>query len=186
MRVIAATNKDIGKEVKDGNFRQDLFYRLNVIHLNIPPLRERKEDIPLLTNAFVREFCAKYDKTNLEISESVMSVLQSSEWEGNIRELRNAIEHAVAMEAHNKLVLDDLPVSIYKKQDVPMERNYDPTQMHFSEAKDAFEKQYVEHLLEMCGGDVSKAAEVSGIKRPNLYDKFNKHKIDVNRFRKNS
>ncbi|MBN2017524.1 MAG: sigma-54-dependent Fis family transcriptional regulator [Candidatus Cloacimonetes bacterium] len=186
VRVITATNKDIEKEVKEGKFRQDLFYRLNVIHLNIPPLRERKEDIPLLTNTFVREFSIKYDKKNLEISESVMSVLQSSDWEGNIRELKNAVEHAVAMAAHNKIVLDDLPLSIYQKYDVKMERYYDPTHMYFSEAKDAFEKQYVEHLLKMCEGDVSKAAKLSGIKRPNLYDKFNKHNINVDKFRKKS
>ena len=187
VRVIASTNKNIEDEVREGNFRMDLYYRLNVIHLKIPPLRERREDILLLTNAFIREFSDKYDKPNLEISDTVISVLLSCEWEGNIRELKNAIEHAVAMTVHNKIVLEDLPGTIYKKQDVNGENDLTyVVNLPFSEAKDAFEKSYVETLLKKCGGDVSKAAELSGIKRPNLYEKFNKHNIDVNTFRNNS
>ena len=186
VRVIASTNKDIEKEVKDGNFRQDLYYRLNVIHLHIPPLRERREDIPLLTNAFVQEFREKYDKSNLEISDTVMSILISQEWEGNIRELKNTIEHAVAMATHNKIVLEDLPGNIYMRHEVVENKSNHLTNLSFSEAKDAFEKNYVEELLKKCDGDVSKAAELSGIKRPNLYEKFNKHNIDVNTFRNNS
>ena len=186
VRVIASTNKDIEKEVKDGNFRQDLYYRLNVIHLHIPPLRERREDIPLLTNAFVQEFREKYDKSNLEISDTVMSILISQEWEGNIRELKNTIEHAVAMATHNKIVLEDLPGNIYMRHEVVENKSNHLTNLSFSEAKDAFEKNYVEELLKKCDGDVSKASEMSGIKRPNLYEKFNKHNIDVNTFRNNS
>ncbi|MCD6329276.1 MAG: sigma-54-dependent Fis family transcriptional regulator [Candidatus Cloacimonetes bacterium] len=186
VRVITSTNKNIENEVKEGNFRRDLYYRLNIIHIHIPPLRERRDDIVLLANAFVREFAEKYEKPNLEISDSVMPVLLSCQWEGNIRELKNAIEHAVAMSAHNKIVLEDLPSTIYTKQDVNVDDNlsYNVNQP-FAEAKDAFEKNYVEKLLQKCGGDVSKAAELSGIKRPNLYEKFNKHNIDVNSFRKN-
>jgi len=186
VRIITSTNKDIEKEVKEGNFRQDLYYRLNVIHLHIPPLRERREDIPLLTNAFVREFKEKYDKPNLEISDTVMSVLISQEWEGNIRELKNAIEHAVAMATHNKMVLEDLPGNIYMRHEVVENKSNYLTNLSFSEAKDTFEKNYVEELLKKCDGDVSKAAETSGIKRPNLYEKFNKHNIDVNKFRNSS
>jgi len=186
VRVIASTNKDIEKEVKDGNSRQDLYYRLNVIHLHIPPLRERREDIPLLTNAFVQEFREKYDKSNLEISDTVMSILISQEWEGNIRELKNTIEHAVAMATHNKIVLEDLPGNIYMRHEVVENKSNHLTNLSFSEAKDAFEKNYVEELLKKCDGDVSKASEMSGIKRPNLYEKFNKHNIDVNTFRNNS
>lgn len=187
VRIIASTNKDIDEEVKEGNFRRDLYYRLNVIRLDIPPLRERLEDILLLTNAFVREFGEKYDKPNLEISDTVKSVLLSCEWEGNIRELKNTIEHAAAMATHNKIVLEDLPGTVYKKKDENGDNAlHNHTNLPFSDAKDAFEKNYVEKLLEKCGGDVSKAAELSGIKRPNLYEKFNKHKIDVNTFRNNS
>jgi len=187
VRIIASTNKDIEEEVKEGNFRMDLYYRLNVIRLDIPPLRERLEDILLLTNAFVREFGEKYDKPNLEISDTVMSVLLSCEWEGNIRELKNTIEHAVAMATHNKIVLEDLPGTVYKKKDENGDSAlHNHTNIPFADAKDAFEKNYVEKLLAKCGGDVSKAAELSGIKRPNLYEKFNKHKIDVNTFRNNS
>jgi len=186
VRIITSTNKDIEKEVKEGNFRQDLYYRLNVIHLHIPPLRERREDIPLLTNAFVREFKEKYDKPNLEISDTVMSVLISQEWEGNIRELKNAIEHAVAMATHNKMVLEDLPSNIYMKHEAVENNSNYLLNLSFSEAKDTFEKKYVEKILKKCNGDVTKASELSGIKRPNLYEKFNKHNIDVNKYRNNS
>jgi len=187
VRVITSTNKNIEDEVKEGNFRKDLYYRLNIIHIDIPPLRERRDDIVLLTNTFVREFAEKYEKPNLEISDTVMSVLLSCEWEGNIRELKNTIEHAVAMSAHNKIVLEDLPGTIYKKKDENGDSAlHNHTNLPFAEAKDAFEKNYVEKLLKKCGGDVSKAAELSGIKRPNLYEKFNKHNIDVNTFRNNS
>ncbi len=186
VRVITSTNKDIEKEVKEGNFRQDLYYRLNVIHLHIPPLRERRDDIPLITNAFVREFRDKYDKPNLEISDTVMSVLISQEWEGNIRELKNAIEHAVAMATHNKIVLEDLPGNIYMKHEAVENNSNNLVNLSFSEAKDTFEKKYVEEILKKCNGDVTKASELSGIKRPNLYEKFNKHNIDVNKFRNNS
>ncbi|MBC8383658.1 MAG: sigma-54-dependent Fis family transcriptional regulator [Candidatus Cloacimonetes bacterium] len=186
VRIITSTNKDIEKEVKDGNFRQDLYYRLNVIHLHIPPLRERREDIPLLTNAFLREFREKYDKSNLEISDTVMSVLISREWEGNIRELKNTIEHAVAMATHNKIVLEDLPGDLYMKLGAVENKSNNLVNLSFSEAKDTFEKNYVEEILIKCNGDVTKASELSGIKRPNLYEKFNKHNIDVNKYRNNS
>lgn len=186
VRVIASTNKDIEKEVKDRTFRQDLYYRLNVIHLRVPPLRERREDIPLLTNAFTREFAEKYDKPGLEISEPVISAFNYHSWEGNVRELRNAIEHAVAMARHNKILLEDLPRNIYDSQEAHDDKLDVYFHRHFSEAKDLFEKNYIEALLTKCDGDVTKAAEISGIKRPNLYDKFNKHNIDVNNFRKNS
>ncbi len=183
VRVIASTNKDIENEVKEGHFRQDLFYRLNVINLRVPSLRERREDIPLLTNAFVREFAERYEKPHLEIAEPVMSALSFYNWDGNVRELRNAIEHAVAMSTHSKILLEDLPRNIYESQD-----SYDNVldvyfHKQFSDAKDLFEKNYIETLLKRCKGDVTKAAEISGIKRPNLYDKFNKHDIDVNSYR---
>lgn len=186
VRVIASTNKDIDKEVKEGRFRQDLYYRLNVIHLRVPTLRERREDIPLLANAFVREFAQKYNKQGLEISEPVMSALNYHTWEGNVRELRNAIEHAVAMATHNKILLEDLPMNIYDYHDARDNKLDLYFHQQFSKAKDLFEKKYIEVLLTKCNGDVTKAAEISGIKRPNLYDKFNKHNIDVNNFRKNS
>ncbi|MCK9334762.1 MAG: sigma-54 dependent transcriptional regulator, partial [Candidatus Cloacimonetes bacterium] len=96
-RIIAATNKDLQKMVAEGSFREDLFYRLNVITLNIPPLRERRDDIKILANAFVKEFCTKYGKTELKISPGVLSMLFRHRWSGNIRELRNAMEHAVVL-----------------------------------------------------------------------------------------
>ena len=186
VRIITSTNKDILEEVKEGRFRQDLYYRLNVIHFRIPTLRERREDIPLLTNAFVREFSEKYDKPTLEISEPVMSAFEYHNWEGNVRELRNAVEHAVAMANHNRILIEDLPSNFHVTQDASEDHFEVYFNKPFSDAKDLFEKNYIETLLKKSEGDVTKAAEISGIRRPNLYEKFNKHNIDVNNFRNNS
>jgi DNA-binding NtrC family response regulator len=187
VRIIAATNKNIEEEVKNGNFREDLYYRLNVINIHIPPLRERVEDIKLLANVFVKEFAEKYDKKGLTISEPVMSILTTREWKGNIRELKNSIEHAVALATHNKIIPADLPAYIYqsgKTLVTPLSLNL--ISLPFAKAKEKFEKNYVEELINNCNGDVTKAAEISNIKRQNLYDKFKRYNIDINKYRKNN
>ncbi len=185
VRIIAATNKNIEEEVSNGNFREDLYYRLNVIHIHIPPLRERQEDIKLLANAFVNEFAEKYKKPGLKISEPVISILITREWKGNVRELKNTIEHAVAMTEHNKIIPQDLPGTIYN-----FTGEHDRDQLipnlntPFPQLKDNFEKNYIIELLKMVKGDVSKAARISEIKRQNLYEKFKKYEIDPSTFRK--
>lgn len=187
VRIITATNKIIEEEVKKENFREDLFYRLNVINIHIPPLRERVEDIKLLANTFVNEFSEKYDKKNLQFSEPVMSILTTSEWKGNIRELKNSIEHAVALAAHNKIIPEDLPSHIYEQKVSSgniSAQNF--MYLPFAKAKEEFEKSYIEGLMENCNGDVTKAANISQIKRQNIYDKFKKYEIDINRYRKNN
>ena len=187
VRIITATNKNIEEEVKNGNFREDLYYRLNVINIHIPPLRERVEDIKLLANAFVNEFAERYNKKELQLSDSVMSILTTREWKGNIRELRNAMEHAVALASHNKIMPEDLPDHIYQNK-IPSKNMSVQNFMHlpFAEAKEEFEKSYIERLIKNCNGDVTKAASISQIKRQNIYDKFKKYHIDINRYRKNN
>ncbi|MCF7815157.1 MAG: sigma-54 dependent transcriptional regulator [Candidatus Cloacimonetes bacterium] len=182
VRIIAASNLDILKEVQKGNFREDLYYRLNVIGINIPPLRERMEDIKLLANEFVQDFGKKYKKKELKISDQVMNLLLTRDWNGNVRELKNVIEHAVALCMHDTLILEDLPSHIFQTDDRKFyKRKYD--NLTFAKAKESFEKQYVERMLKMFDGDVTKVANFSKIKRPNLYDKFKKYDIDPNDFR---
>jgi DNA-binding NtrC family response regulator len=186
VRIITATNKDLEEEIINGKLREDLYYRINVINLHIPPLRERMEDIKLLTRSFVTEFCKKYNKPDLKISDAVFSILSINEWKGNIRELRNALEHAVALADHDTILSEDLPASIninHKQNDRGYTRNYDNLQ--FSTAKDIFEKTYIENLMNKCQGDVTKASKISDIKRQNLYEKFKKYNLDPNSFRIN-
>lgn len=184
VRIIAASNQSFEEEVEKGNFREDLYYRLNVITIHIPPLRERIEDIKLLANTFVKTFAEKYEKPNLTISEPAMSILLTIEWKGNVRELKNAIEHAVALSTHNKIVPEDLPEHIYKNSDfLEYTPIYNILQLPFPLAKVNFEKTYIEKLLNKTNGDVKKAAEISKIKRQKLYEKFKKLDIDPKQFR---
>ena len=184
VRIIAASNLNFEKEVRKGNFREDLYYRLNVIDLHIPPLRERREDIKILANTFAKTFAEKYEKTNLTISEPAMSILLTREWKGNVRELKNAIEHAVALSNHDKIVPEDLPEHIYQNSDfldnTPI---YNMFQLPFPRAKVNFEKMYIEELLNKTNGDVTKAADISKIKRQKLYEKFKKLDLDPKKFR---
>src|SRR4029079_4384041 len=112
VRVIAATNKNLENLVAEGKFRDDLYFRLNVVHLTMPPLRERKEDIPLLVRSFLRHFCKENDKPLLEITADAMNALLTHSWPGNVRELRTAIEHGGVMARGSKLTLRDLPPNV--------------------------------------------------------------------------
>ena len=183
--MITASNKDIEDEVKNGNFREDLYYRLNVLKLHIPPLRERKDDIPFLAREFTREFSEKHNKPIKDISEPALSLLMNYSWKGNVRELKNAIEHAVILATYNLLLPKDLPATIY---DSGKFENNDSSEnklflLQFQEAKEIFEKEYVLNLLKRCKGDVTYAAEISGIKRQNLYEKFSKYGISPGNYR---
>ncbi|MCK4695470.1 MAG: sigma-54-dependent Fis family transcriptional regulator, partial [Candidatus Cloacimonetes bacterium] len=177
VRIIAATNKNLEDEIINRKFREDLYYRLNVINIHIPPLRERIEDIKLLANAFINEFSEKHKKKGLKISKPVMSLLTAYDWKGNVRELKNAMEHAVALTSHNMIMPEDLPYHIYFNQESKGQN------LPFSEAKEIFEKGYIVGLLSYCKGDVTKAATISGIKRQNIYEKFKRYSIDPAKYR---
>ncbi|MDA3813353.1 MAG: sigma-54 dependent transcriptional regulator [Candidatus Cloacimonetes bacterium] len=186
VRIIAATNKDLSEEVEKGNFREDLLYRLNVIGLHIPPLRERIEDVKLLVSKFTSEFSKKYKKQELKISNAALSILLNQQWKGNIRELKNAIEHSVALASHDTIIPEDLPDNIFKRDS----KESDSSAAHFlslpyPEAKREFEKAYIETVMNKYDGDVTKVSIISGIKRQNLYDKFKRYQINPDDFRKN-
>ena len=183
VRIITATNKLIEEEIEAKNFREDLYYRLNIINIKIPPLRERVEDIKILANAFMNEFSEKHGKQNLTISEPAMSILLANEWKGNVRELKNAIEHAVALCSHTKIMPEDLPDNIFQDNINLVDPLQNYLNLPFNHAKENFEKKYIEELLVKHKGDVTKVATISKIKRQNLYEKFKKYDIDLKKFR---
>lgn len=186
VRIITASNKDIKEEVENQNFREDLFYRLNVIHFHIPPLRERPEDIPVLIHFFLKLFADKHSKPVQTFSDVAMSVMTNYEWRGNVRELKNAVEHSVILSRHEAIMPEDLPANIYTSVDISKAPSISEklSYLPFFQARDLFEQQYLNKLLERHHGDVTKAAENSGIKRQNLYEKFTKHSIDPKKYRR--
>lgn len=180
-RIIAATNKDIKAQVEQGLFREDLYYRLNVININIPPLKDRKDDIKLLTNAFVLEFREKYHKPDITISPAVMNILLNNKWQGNVRELRNAIEHAIILAEHSIIQPEDLPENI-----LPHKSNIDLpelSELKWSQAKEEFTREYLIALFEKTKGNISSVSQISGIPRENIYRKCKQLDIDPNEFR---
>ncbi len=186
VRIIAATNKSLSEEVENGNFREDLLYRLNVINLHIPPLRERVEDIKLLVIKFISEFSNRYKKQELKISNVALSILLNQQWKGNIRELKNTIEHSVALASHDTIIPEDLPDHIYKQESKKINSTSSLfLDLPYPKAKSEFEKAYIENLMKQYKGDVTKVSKISNIKRQNLYEKFKRYDINPNDFRKN-
>lgn len=174
VRIIAATNKDLIKEVEEGRFREDLFYRLNVVNIEIPPLRERKEDIPILADMFLDEYIKEYDKKLKYIDVEVINYLIDYEWKGNVRELKNVIERSVLFADSNEEILlkKHLPEEITGiKLD---EEIKDRTDMSLKN----YEKIIIENTLKKYDGNKTKAADVLGIKRQTLYNKIKEYEID--------
>jgi two-component system nitrogen regulation response regulator NtrX len=168
-RVIAATNKDLEDEISKGNFREDLFYRLNVIPFYVPPLRERKEDIPLLAKHFLREFSQTYHRRPKEISDEAIATLARYTWPGNVRELRNLIERVVIMNpAVARLERKHLPSLIYRDSG---RRNLGEfSSLHAARA--SYERDYILKKLDENTGNVARTAEVLGLERSHLYRKM--------------
>src|SRR3954453_6653903 len=127
VRLVAATNKDLAKLVAEGKFRDDLYFRLNVVHITMPPLRERKEDIPLLVRGFLRHFCKQNEKPLLELTSEAMNLLLNYDWPGNVRELRTAIEHGVVMATGPKITVRDLPMAVRQAAGTTLPRGISPS-----------------------------------------------------------
>jgi two-component system nitrogen regulation response regulator NtrX len=169
VRVIAATNKDLEDEISKGNFREDLFYRLNVIPFYVPPLRERKEDIPLLAKHFLREFSQTYNRRPKEMAEDALDALVRYTWPGNVRELRNLIERIVIMNpAVAKLERKHLPALVYR--DGSRRSLGEFSSLH--EGRASFERDYILKKLDENHGNVARTAEVLGLERSHLYRKM--------------
>ncbi len=165
VRVLSATNKPLESLIENGNFRADLFYRLNVIPFQIPPLRERLEDIPLLVEHFNQKFSLEYGKRLKNFTKEAIEALQNYSWLGNVRELRNTIERVVIMTQKQKINADDLPQT--NQTDEPPASSFRfPS---FKEATDAYQREFILHKLTEAEGNVSKAAELMGVDRSHLY-----------------
>jgi two-component system nitrogen regulation response regulator NtrX len=164
VRVIAATNKRLDSEIEQGNFRADLFYRLNVIPFELPPLRDRLEDVPLLVEHFNQKFSRAYGRKPKQFAGDVIEELQNYSWPGNVRELKNTIERVVIMHPGVKISASDLPP--HGKEEPPAASFRFPS---FKEATDAYHREFIQKKLVEAEGNVSRAAELMGVDRSHLY-----------------
>jgi two-component system nitrogen regulation response regulator NtrX len=164
VRLIAATNKLLDIEIEQGNFRADLFYRLNVIPFELPPLRDRLEDVPSLVEYFNKNFSQAYGKKPKQFMSEAIEELQNYSWPGNVRELRNTIERVVIMHPGTKVAASDLPPQ--GKEEPPAASFRFPS---FKEATEAYHREFIQRKLEEADGNVSRAAELMGVDRSHLY-----------------
>jgi DNA-binding NtrC family response regulator len=173
VRIIAATNADLLQRVKEGRFREDLYYRLNVIEITMPPLRERRDDIPLLITHYLAEFSKESGKNIKDVDYEAMQALMAYDWPGNIRELRNSIERAVVLAEGEALTIHDLPDKL---------RTLDVEGVATSslrQALDGFEREYIKRSLAENKGNKETTAGKLGIDLVTLYRKLKKLKIEV-------
>jgi two-component system response regulator GlrR len=175
VRVIVATNKDLEEEIREGKFREDLFYRIHVIPIHLPPLRDRKEDIPPLVEIFLRDFTKRMNKNVKGLTPDAMQRLMLYDWPGNVRELKNTMEYAVAM-TRQSLITEEF---ILRTKDDPNK----PVKP-LKEARAEFEKTYLRNLLEVTGGNVSKAADLARKYRADFYNLLRKYDISPGEFKK--
>jgi two-component system nitrogen regulation response regulator NtrX len=168
VRVLAATNKNLEEEIERGNFREDLFYRLNVIPFFVPPLRDRREDIPLLADYFLREFTTAYGRKPKELTPEAYGLLAEYHWPGNVRELRNLIERIVIMNPQVRVDARHVPLHASRR---PAERAADRFGS-LQEVREAAEREYILKKMEETSGNVTRAAELLGLERSNLYRKM--------------
>jgi two-component system nitrogen regulation response regulator NtrX len=176
VRVIAATNKSLEKAIQAGSFREDLFYRLNVIPFHVPPLRERREDVPILARAFAEEFCAESGMGAKTITPRAMTALQNHPWPGNVRELRNLIERLVLLTPGPKIRPEDLPEEIRSGV-----RGPELEAATLEDARRAFERDFLRERLREHGWNISRTAEAIGIARESLSRKMRQFGIRVPR-----
>jgi DNA-binding NtrC family response regulator len=179
VRVIAATNKDIEKAVAEGRFREDLYYRLSVFPLTIPPLRDRTEDIPLLVDFFVKKYCAETKTSPKSISPEALEAMMKRSWKGNVRELENTIERAVILCEGNVIATDHISLSPASRsgfsQDIPMTGTLEETA---KEALRLAETQRIRKALADTKGNKSRAAEVLRVSYKTLLTKIREYRID--------
>jgi two-component system response regulator GlrR len=166
VRIIAATNKDLGEAVKQGTFRNDLYYRISVVPLFIPPLRDRRDDIPLLAQHFLKLSVKRANKDVKGFTPAALNRLMANPWPGNVRELENVVEKAVVMSRQDMLTPDLLPAV-----GVSHETSLKP----LTEAKEEFERTYLKNVLQLTGGNISRAAQFAGRYRADFYKMLRKY-----------
>ena len=169
IKLICATNMDLHKMISENNFRKDLFYRINTVEITLPPLRERVSDIPLLAEYFLNIYKKKYNKTELELSQQAMEKLQRFHWQGNVRELKHAIEKSVILSENNILLPNDFILSGYKQEIDSLNFN--------SYNLEETEKNIIKKVLKNCNGNITKAAKELGLTRTSLYRRMEKYNL---------
>ena len=176
-RIVAATNKNLKKQVEKRRFREDLYYRLNVITLDIPPLRERKEDIPLLVQHFLRTYCKKHNHLGMYLKPETVELLVNYAWPGNIRELENVIERLVALSDTDWIGVEELPNEFFQPSVIATQCT--DQFLPFADAKSLFEREYILDVLRRTQGNISKAARIAKMPRQNLHVKIKKYDINA-------
>ena len=170
VQVITATNRDLRSALQDAQFREDLFYRINVVEIHLPPLRERKEDIPLLCNHFLSQCNVKFNKQLKGISRKAQIVLSNHTWEGNVRELQNVIESAAILTTKDYISDQEISVQIEKSSGARQRSSSYGDDLTLEEV----ERQHITHILETTAGNKGKAAAILGLSRRSLYRKIAK------------
>ena len=179
VRVIAATNKHLENEIQTGNFRQDLFYRLNVLPFQVPALRERKKDIAILTKNFLKSYCEKENTDIKEITDKALEIMEVYPWPGNVRELKNLIERLVIMTPGQLITEENLPAEIKRQKDKGSLSVATTGTNNYKEAKEIFECEFIRSKLAENNWNISKTAEAISIERSNLHRKIKAYGIDV-------
>jgi len=195
IRIVSATNRDLARAVREKTFREDLYYRLNVISVEMPPLRERREDIPRLARRFLEGQAVRLGRPALRFSEDVLETLKSLPWRGNVRELENLVERLAILTPTDVITTEALPSEI--RQPTPRSSSGDGVtklalsaqamveeEPDFRAARDSFEREYLEALLRRHGGSVAEAARRAGLSRRNMYDKIEKLGITLDLIRR--
>jgi two-component system NtrC family response regulator len=175
VRIIAATNKELEQKIKDETFREDLYYRLNVVSIKIPPLRERKEDILPMIESFIEKYCKENNKEKLEVSKEVVDTLMKYNYPGNVRELENIIERAVVLTRSKVITLNDIPMNIKGFKEEKSIGSLDEGTL--TEQVEALEKQLIFDALQQSGGNQTKAGKLLGLTERNLRYKLKKYNI---------
>ena len=176
VRIISATNKNLQELVYNEQFREDLYYRLNVVEIDLPPLRERKEDIGILIHNFLKEICKQNNKLMLKIDNKVVDILENYKWKGNIRELRNTIEHLVVLCTKDIITKELIPSYILKSiEGVSSDKEYP---LDLNKAIEQLETDRIKKALEMAQGNKAKASKILNIPRSTLYYKMDLYKIE--------
>ncbi len=183
VRIISATNRDTEEALDDGVLRRDLFFRLNVVPVRLPPLRERREDIPALAHHFLTRYMESYDRPRLRLSSEATHALTSYDWPGNVRELQNVLERVVSLSTpQQEIALADLPPEIFPRSGVKRAAAAVSAELPFHDAKaeavESFEREYLEELLERVGGNISRAAREAGIDRKTIHRMLNKYEME--------
>jgi two-component system, NtrC family, response regulator AtoC len=180
VRVIAATNRDLATDVQQGRFREDLYYRLNVIALEVPPLRERREDIPILVEFFIARAAERSRRPRLQVSERAMEWLMQQRWQGNVRELENAVERAVVLASGRVLDVEDFaPRGTVTQLQPAASKPTTPEEYPFARMSlEELERAHIQRVLELCNGQKARAAAILGINRTTLWKKLRQYGVE--------